>query len=298
MPNPFDIDALNGLNFDEDALRSVVTPVMNSNSSGGYDIDFRNPAGTSQSAGKILVTNSDYLDSSIVVQNGYQYYHFASFGSIQFEGDPKTYWVHGFTENGLFLSETQDLVTYSPEGQPITGASGILNPDFSTANTFIFGTYGVFGFNETGHPNAVNQQGAIFNKDSSVFVVPDAPCFAEGVLLATSHGERAVESFTAGELVLTASGAMRAIKWIGETFVRPNRHPRAHHVQPVRVRAGAFGPGLPLRDLRLSPGHAIYVDGVLVPVGLLVNGATIVQEEVESIRYFHVELDSAARQSR
>ncbi len=55
---------------------------------------------------------------------------------------------------------------------------------------------------------------------------------------------------------------------------------------------GAFGDGLPIRDLILSPGHAVFVDGVLVPVGPLVNGATIVQEEVESVRYFHVELDA------
>ncbi len=49
---------------------------------------------------------------------------------------------------------------------------------------------------------------------------------------------------------------------------------------------------LPEHDVRLSPGHAVYVDGVLVPVGHLVNGATIVQEAVKQIRYFHVELDS------
>jgi hypothetical protein len=51
--------------------------------------------------------------------------------------------------------------------------------------------------------------------------------------------------------------------------------------------------GRPARDLRLSPEHALYIDGVLVAVRLLVNGTTICQEEwVEHLEYFHVELES------
>jgi hypothetical protein len=40
----------------------------------------------------------------------------------------------------------------------------------------------------------------------------------------------------------------------------------------------------------LSPDHAVLVDGALIPVRYLLNGATIVQEPVDSVRYFHVEL--------
>ncbi len=52
---------------------------------------------------------------------------------------------------------------------------------------------------------------------------------------------------------------------------------------------------LPASDLWLSPGHAVRLDvlgEVLVPIGALINGATIVQEEVDSVTYWHVELDS------
>jgi hypothetical protein len=63
-------------------------------------------------------------------------------------------------------------------------------------------------------------------------------------------------------------------------------------VNPVRIRRGAFGENLPARDLLVSPGHAVFVDGVLVPAYLLVNGATIIQEQVEAIRYFHLELET------
>lgn len=118
------------------------------------------------------------------------------------------------------------------------------------------------------------------------------PCFAEGTLVATPEGERPVETLAEGDVVLTASGEARAIKWVGTSLVRPSRRRNPQQVNPVRIRAGAFGESLPARDLRVSPGHAIFVDGVLIPAGLLVNGATIVQEEVDEIRYYHVELES------
>jgi hypothetical protein len=65
-------------------------------------------------------------------------------------------------------------------------------------------------------------------------------------------------------------------------------------VQPVRIAAGAFAPGGPRRDVVLSPDHAILVDGGLVPARYLVNGATIVQEDVASVTYWHVELPAHA----
>jgi len=56
----------------------------------------------------------------------------------------------------------------------------------------------------------------------------------------------------------------------------------------------AFGEGRPQRDLILSPNHAIYADGVLIPVRYLLNGATIppVAMVVAQLRN---ELQSASR---
>jgi hypothetical protein len=61
-------------------------------------------------------------------------------------------------------------------------------------------------------------------------------------------------------------------------------------VWPVRVAAGAFGPGLPHRDLWLSPDHAVYVGEVLIPVRYLVNGSTIAQVPMDRVTYHHIEL--------
>jgi hypothetical protein len=118
------------------------------------------------------------------------------------------------------------------------------------------------------------------------------PCYAEGTRILTTRGEVAVEELEAGDEAVLESGATRPVIWIGSRKVRCTGRPGGQDVRPVRVRQGAFGEGLPRRDLVVSPGHAIFVDGRLVPAACLLNGATIVQDDVESVRYFHVELDA------
>ena len=116
------------------------------------------------------------------------------------------------------------------------------------------------------------------------------PCFAAGTRIATAKGHRAVEELQVGELVMTASGGMGPAIWIGHRNVDCASHPKPESVWPVRVRAGAFGPGRPARDLMLSPDHSIYLDGALVPVYLLIDDIHITQVPVDAVSYWHVEL--------
>ncbi|MCW3474787.1 Hint domain-containing protein [Limobrevibacterium gyesilva] len=117
-----------------------------------------------------------------------------------------------------------------------------------------------------------------------------ASCFAAGTRIATAAGAMRVEDLRAGNHVVSAFGGTAPVVWVGYRRVDCARHPRPHDVWPVRVRAGAFGTLMPQRDLLLSPDHSVYVDGALVPIRYLVNGATISQECVDHITYFHVEL--------
>ena len=107
-------------------------------------------------------------------------------------------------------------------------------------------------------------------------------CFAEGTRIETAAGLVAVETLSVGQRVLTNDGCQEPIVWLGQRTVRCGRHPKPETVWPVRVRAGAFGENVPSRDLYLSPDHAVFVNDVLVPVKLLINGTSIAQVETGS----------------
>jgi hypothetical protein len=119
-----------------------------------------------------------------------------------------------------------------------------------------------------------------------------APCFAAGTHITTQRGDVAVEALQVGDRVVTVldERAAREVIWLGHRTIDCRRHPRPHDVWPVRVAAHAFGPNMPRRTLLLSPDHAVFTGGVLIAVRYLVNGASIVQIEVDRVTYWHVEL--------
>jgi len=116
-------------------------------------------------------------------------------------------------------------------------------------------------------------------------------CFAAGTHLATPGGEVPVERLAIGDPVLTASGKAKPIRWIGHGCHLITK-PRLDGAAPVIVRAGALGEGMPRRDLRLTKGHSLFVDGVLIPVEFLINHRTILWDDrPQVIEFYHVELE-------
>ncbi len=112
---------------------------------------------------------------------------------------------------------------------------------------------------------------------SAIIAEADPPCFTAGTGILTPGGYRAVESLMAGDLVATASGGVAAVVWTGRRHVEFGRHQRPA-MRPIRILPGALGIGMPRRTLRLSPDHALFLGGALIPVKHLVNGATILRE--------------------
>lgn len=123
--------------------------------------------------------------------------------------------------------------------------------------------------------------------DTGAFTV----CFAEGSLIATPDGERAVETLRIGDLVTTADGRTVPVKWLGKQTV--HRLFAGERAIPVRVKAGALGGGLPHTDLLLTAEHALVLDGLAINAGALVNGSTIVWHDSvpDTATYYHVETE-------
>ena len=74
------------------------------------------------------------------------------------------------------------------------------------------------------------------------------PCFAAGTLIRTPAGDVPVETLEIGDLVVTASGELRPVKWIGHRDLDFRRHPDPRPAFPVRIAADAFGPNRPSQD--------------------------------------------------
>jgi hypothetical protein len=122
-------------------------------------------------------------------------------------------------------------------------------------------------------------------------------CLLKGTRIKTITGERAVEELASGDLLPTHSNGIRPIQWIGHyrcTGSDPSK-PWVHDARPVRIARSALAPNVPHADLYVSQEHGIYIDGVLVRAGSLVNGATIAFDDagdMTELEYYHIKLQS------
>ena len=117
------------------------------------------------------------------------------------------------------------------------------------------------------------------------------PCYCAGTRIETVRGAVVVESLVVGDWVVTAAGPAEQVRWIGRRSYAGRFLAGRPALMPVVIRAGALGRGVPQRDLRVSPLHALFIDGVLVPASCLLNGTTVIQErDCRRVDYFHVEL--------
>ncbi|MCF3972218.1 Hint domain-containing protein [Paracoccus salsus] len=85
------------------------------------------------------------------------------------------------------------------------------------------------------------------------------PCFVSGTMIETMFGPRAIESLTVGDLIRTRDNGMRWLSWIGSTYLSPAQLDLQPNLRPIRICAHALAPGVPARNLIVSPQHRVLV---------------------------------------
>jgi hypothetical protein len=183
---------------------------------------------------------------------------------------------NGATTFVMTVQDTNGLLSATGTGVSGSGTQTLTDTDSSlSADTIHLSGSDTFGYDA--QPLAI--------------AVTVAACYLRGTMIATPSGERAIESLAIGYPVLTAAGEAEPIRWIGRRAYK-TRFARCNpDVAPIRIAANALADGVPSRDLYVSPLHAMFIDGVLVPATDLVNGATISEQPAtRDIEYFHIEL--------
>ena len=127
-------------------------------------------------------------------------------------------------------------------------------------------------------------------------------CFAAGTLIDTPRGPRPVETLSKGDLVLT-EGSPQPIRWIGQRHLDTAALAAQPRFAPVLIPAGALGPGIPQRDLIVSPQHRILIrnriaermfgtPALLAPAKDLIGASGIrIMAEATAVTYCHILLD-------
>jgi hypothetical protein len=89
-------------------------------------------------------------------------------------------------------------------------------------------------------------------------------CFAAGTGIATPGGQVAVERLGPGDRVLLADGGTACVRLCLTRTLDGAALARDPRLRPVRITAGALGPGLPARDLFVSRQHRMLVASPIV----------------------------------
>lgn len=129
------------------------------------------------------------------------------------------------------------------------------------------------------------------------------PCFTPGTRIDTPDGPVAVEALSVGDLVLTMDRGQQPIRWIGSVTLTAEQLALSPALQPILLRAQAFGPARPMRDMLLSPQHRLLLSGtqttllfgepeMLIAARDLVNGSTITSVAPQTgVTYIHFMFD-------
>ncbi|QCE33400.1 hypothetical protein FAI41_07310 [Acetobacteraceae bacterium] len=132
--------------------------------------------------------------------------------------------------------------------------------------------------------------------DGGTAVIVYDQCFLRGTLISTPRGEIEIQHLKAGDTVWALVDGKEIERKITATRSKRNQINRNLPIDlagwSVCIKAGAFGEGLPKRDLRVTPEHSFVFHNRLVPVRMLINGRTIYYDtSLAHFEFFHIETE-------
>lgn len=129
------------------------------------------------------------------------------------------------------------------------------------------------------------------------------PCFVAGTQIKTPMGYKPIEKLREGDLISTADGLAKPLRWIGKRRISKAELANNSKLRPVRIVAGALGNGLPSQDILVSRQHRMLltsriakrmfgVSKVLVSaIKLTEIPGVYIDNCVETVEYVHLLFD-------
>lgn len=138
-----------------------------------------------------------------------------------------------------------------------------------------------------------------FSNDTSFATPFSVPCFTPGTQIATRQGPIPVEDLRAGEMLLTRDNGFCPVLWVGHSHYKLSSANGGARLQPVMIKAGAFGDGVPQNDLVVSPDHQMLLTNrlvkgalpsveLLVPARCFLGRAGVVVAPQREVEFVHV----------
>lgn len=129
--------------------------------------------------------------------------------------------------------------------------------------------------------------------------VPPVPCFLAGTRILTRAGEVSVEDLRENDRVLTRDNGFQPVKWVGESLFCREILRGSSHLQPILIKAGALGNGVPATDLFVSPEHQMLLtrrsglleadaDEALISAKSLLSVAGVCSAPRTQVRFVHL----------
>jgi hypothetical protein len=188
-------------------------------------------------------------------------------GAINNFGTADTIMLDGFAVNTTSVSYVSGI------GLELTSTAG------TSITLDISGSFTTANFNVTGATST-----------TTITLATSVPCFAKGTHILTAAGEVRVEDLPIGAEIILFDGRRAPITWIGRRHIDIQDQPDPVSVLPILIQEGALADQSPVRDLYVSPDHALFFEGCLIPAKALINGHNIRTIECRTVTYYHVEL--------